>query len=209
MGYDSSDGTSAGQKRSGMSQVSLPVTRPSGRALLVGNPGSRPQVRDTLDRLGYGSAESDDPYAAMAELCRRPLAYRAVILSLAGLYREELTIIRAIKRRYPHTEIWLAHTDGRQSLLAEAMRLGADGLLDDDGLHRVALSAAPLADQALSHGEAAEFAELPAAPAATEARMPEPIEDDPLIGEPLLSADELRALLQEQPSMPPAGDDEG
>src|SRR5581483_8395177 len=120
------------------SGVSLPVTRPSGRALLVSNPGSRDALRETMQRLGYTAAESDDPYAAMAELCRRPLAYRGVILSLAGLYKEELPIIRAIKRRYPHVDVWLAHTDGRQAALAEAMRLGADGLLDDDGLHRVA-----------------------------------------------------------------------
>src|SRR3954451_12097155 len=91
--------------RSGMSQVSLPVTRPAGRALLVSNPAARADVRDTLARLGYGCAEADDPYAAMAELCRRPLVYRALILSLGGLYREELSVISAVKRRYPHVEV--------------------------------------------------------------------------------------------------------
>src|SRR5258708_17145608 len=100
---------------SGMSQVSLPVTRPAGRALLVSNPAARADVRETLGRLGYGCAESDDPYTAMAELCRRPLVYRAMILSLSGLYREELSVIAAVKRRYPHVELWLAHTDGRQA----------------------------------------------------------------------------------------------
>ena len=123
-----------------MSQVSLPVTRPAGRALLVSNPAARSDVRATLARLGYGCGEADDPYAAMAELCRRPLVYRAMILSLSGLYREELAIISAVKRRYPHVEIWLAHTDGRQAALAEAMSVGADGLLDEDGLHRVAMN---------------------------------------------------------------------
>jgi hypothetical protein len=182
-----------------MSQVSLPVTRPTGRALLVSNPAARSDVRETLERLGYGCAESDDPYSAMAELCHRPLVYRAVILSLAGLYREELAIIGAIKRRYPHVELWLAHTDGRQAALAEAMRLGADGLLDDDGLHRIAMNvsepAAPstppqLDESGINSGEddqgRAENDETPS-------------------GEPVLSADELRALLQEQPGLPPAG----
>src|SRR3954454_13254579 len=123
-----------------MSGVSLPVTRPSGRALVVGNPAGRTEPLGTLQRLGYGCAEMDDPYAAMAELCRRPLVYRAVILSLSSLHREELALIPGVKRRFPHVEIWLTHTDGRQAALADAMRMGADGLLSGEGLHRVALS---------------------------------------------------------------------
>src|SRR4051812_30424383 len=125
-------------QRTFMSGMSLPVQRPAGQALLVAGPGNRAQPLDVLRGLGYGATEADDPYAAMTELCRRPLVYRAVILSLASLYREELTIIAAIKSRFPHVEVWLTHTDGRQAVLAEAMRLGADGLLADDGLHRVA-----------------------------------------------------------------------
>ncbi|HSZ58247.1 MAG TPA: hypothetical protein VK797_21460 [Tepidisphaeraceae bacterium] len=182
-----------------MSQVSLPVTRPTGRAVLVSNPAARADVRETLDRLGYGCHELDDPYSAMAELCRRPLIYQAVILSLGGTYREELAIIGAIKRRYPHVELWLAHTDGRQAALAEAMRQGADGLLDDDGLHRIGMNFAAAAE--------AQTAELAAAPAPA----PRPVEtadEDSSPDEPILSADELRALLQEQPIVPPAGEGE-
>src|SRR3954471_21198289 len=123
-----------------MSQVSLPVTRPAGRALLVSNPAARADVRATLARLGYGCGEADDPYSAMAELCRRPLVYRALILSLASLYREEMALIQAVKRRWPHVDIWLTQTDGRHAALADAMRLGADGLLSEDGLHRTALA---------------------------------------------------------------------
>lgn len=201
-----------------MSGVSLPVTRPSGRALLVCNPASRPPVFDALGRLGYGCGEADDPYAAMAELCRRPLVYRAVILSLASLYREELVIIRTLKRRYPQVEVWLAHTDGRQSALAEAMRLGADGLLDDDGFHRVVL-AAPASEAAPAVYAEHDAIGSPepllgpsrltaedAGPSASESGAGEP---DDTSGEPILSAEELRALLLEQPSMPPAGDEEG
>lgn len=123
-----------------VSGVSLPVSRPIGRALIVANPAGRADVLSAMQRLGYGATELDDPYAAMAELCQRPLAYRAVVLSLAGLYREELNLMPAIKSRFPHIEIWLSHTDGRQGALADAMRLGADGLLAEDGLHRVAIS---------------------------------------------------------------------
>ena len=189
-----------------MSGVSLPVTRPSGRALLVSNPASRAQTLDSLERLGYGCSEADDPYAAMADLCRRPLAYQAVILSLSSLYQEELAIIRTIKRRYPHAEVWLSHTDGRQAALAEAMRLGADGLVSDDGLHRVALAdGLRNGEQAVSRGEI--HSEASAQPVSESGSLEsDPRHSDPLSCEPILTPDELKALLQEQPSMPPGGE---
>jgi len=175
-----------------MSGVSLPVTRPSGPALVVANPSSRPQPIGILQRLGYSCVEIDDPYSAMLELCRRPLLYRSVILSLSSLFKEELALIESVKHRFPQIEIWLTHTDGRQASLAEAMRLGADGLLADDGLHRIAIttSAEPITrPQAPSEGESENSASVS--------------DRDPSIGEPVLTADELRALLQEQPSIPP------
>jgi len=182
-----------------VSGVSLPVTRPMGRALVVGNPSSRSQPQQILQRLGFQCAELDDPYAATLELCKRPLAYRALILSLSSLFREELSVIATIKRRFPHVEIWLTHIDGRQASLAEAMRLGADGLLADDGLHRTATGApseitpAPLA----AGGSPRASAEpAPAPDPASSSR------DDSTISEPVLTADELRALLQDQPSTP-------
>ena len=160
---------------------------------------------ETLQRLGYTSSEWEEPYSAMAELCRQPLIYRSVILSLASLYREELAVVRTIKRRFAHVEVWLAHTDGRQASLAEAMRLGADGLLDDDGLHRVAIASS--ADEPpLSHSEQEALADASRVSAA--ARADEGFDTDYMAAEPILSADELKALLQEQPTMPPSGDEE-
>src|SRR3954470_10743125 len=117
--------------------VSLPVTRPAGRALLIVHESSRSGPLETLSQQGFQCAAREDPYSAMAELARRPLAYRAVVLSLQSLYGEELSFIPAVKRRWPHLDVWLTHIDGRASTLAEAMRLGADGLLAEDGqLHR-------------------------------------------------------------------------
>ena len=212
-----------------MSGVSLPVTRPVGRALVVANPASRPEPMTALQDLGFTCDELDDPYAAMAELCRRPLAYRALILSLASVYREELTVIDAVKRRFPHLDVWVAHTDGRQAALADAIRLGADGLLADDGLHRVALAATaapapvPVAPSPVRNipvpvspaGSAMGTATPAATPEATapptapaEASSRESGEADVAelaAGEPVLTADELRALLQEQPTVPPVG----
>jgi DNA-binding NarL/FixJ family response regulator len=122
---------------------------------------------EILRGLGFGATEADDPYAAMAELCRRPLVYRAVILSLASLYREELSMIPAVKARFPHVEVWLAQTDGRQAALAEGMRLGADGLLAEDGLHRVAHPAVPGAPSGTT---AAATWSAPSLPAAADAQ---------------------------------------
>jgi hypothetical protein len=173
-----------------MSGVSLPVTRPSGPALVVANPSSRPQPMAILQRLGYSCVETDDPYSAMLELCRRPLLYRSLILSLASLFKEELAMIESVKRRFPQIEIWLTQTDGRQASLAEAMRLGADGLLADDGLHRVALS--PSSEPIVRPTEND-----------TDDSAPQMPDRDLSVGEPVLTADELRALLQEQPSVPP------
>lgn len=180
-----------------MSRVSLPVSRPIGRALIVGSPSCRSGPLLTLQRHGFHCAEVDDPYAAMAELCRRPLVYRALILSLQSLYREELPLVQTIKRRFPHVEIWLTQTDGRQAALAEAMRQGADGLLDAEGLHRTAIGAPQL-------DPAAPVRPVPASAANTEPEAPNMNDETPL-GEPILSAEELRALLQEQPSLPPTG----
>jgi hypothetical protein len=182
-----------------MSGLSLPVDRPTGRALLVASASNRTRPHEILGGLGFDATDSEDPYAAMVELCARPLVYRAVILSLASLYREELSIIPAIKSRFPHVDVWIAHTDGRQAALAEAMRLGADGLLAEDGLHRVAGSSPPQAVPSLP----------PPAPVAVEATPPEPPQPAPeepvheMISpdEPSLTPDELRALLHEQSSV--------
>jgi hypothetical protein len=165
--------------------------------LIVGSPTARPQPLSILQRLGFQCAEADDPYHAMAELCARPLVYRALILSLNSLYREELQLIPTLKRRFPHLEIWLTGTDGRQAAMAESMRLGADGLLADDGLHRTAIGG-PLA----SPTESTAPLPIPPRPEPPAPPEPDPSFDDDTLGEPVLSAEELRALLQEQPSLP-------
>jgi DNA-binding NarL/FixJ family response regulator len=193
-----------------MSGVSLPVTRPSGRVLLVSNAAARSQIAQTLSRLGYTHQDADDPYAAMAELCRDPQVYRAVILSIASVYREELTMIAAVKRRFPFAEVWLTHTDGRHAALAEAMRLGADGFLDEEGLHRVATPAAVGEHHAHGHGpdESARLLEHDFDPDHGSDRFMPGEVDEHESNEPILSPDELRALLHEQPSVPPTGEDE-
>jgi hypothetical protein len=184
-----------------MSSVTLPVNRPVGRALVVGNPDARAQPVEVLRRMyGFECVEVDDPYAAMLELCRRKAVYNAVIVSLVSLLREELGVIATVKRRFPHLEIWLTHSDGRPAMLAEALQLGADGLLGDDGLHRTAPMPATVAPpQAPVYAPPLEEP----APAETGLGMESRVQDDTPIGEPVLTSDELRALLQDQPTMPP------
>jgi hypothetical protein len=187
-----------------MTGVSMPVTRPTGRALIIGSPSCRTAPLNTLQRLGFTCAEIDDPYAAMAEVCRRPLVYRAIILSLASMYREELAIIQSIKRRWPHVDIWLTQTDGRHAALADAMRLGADGLLSDDGLHRTAI-AGSASENLYSRSEAGSGSWPVSAVPPVDPN--DSIDSDIGDNEPILTADELRALLAEQPMTLP--EDEG
>jgi hypothetical protein len=136
------------------------------------------------------------------KLARKPNTYRAVVVSLSSLYKEELTLIGTLRRRFPQSEVWLTHTDGRQGALAEAMRMGADGLLADDGLHRIGVSPTGPIETPV---RAAPVAPLPTSSSTNESRESEEDHDDMefLPGEPVLTADELRALLQEQPSLPP------
>jgi hypothetical protein len=156
-----------------------------------------------MQAMGFTCAEADDAYAAASELFRRPLVYRALVLSLSSLYREELGLIATLKRKLPHVDVWLTHLESRQAALAEAIRLGADGLLAEDGaLHRMAIS---------SPAETAKSE--PPKPSATEPTPPllgevvaHGIEPEPSSPEPILSADELRAFLQEQPMSPPEMD---
>lgn len=198
-----------------MSGVSLPVTRPIGRALVVGAAATRAQPLATLKTLGYQCDEADDPYAAANEICCKRNGYDALILALASLYREELALVATVKRHMPKIEIWLSHTDGRQAALAEAMRLGADGLLADDGLHRIALAPqqapgaaahlSPDDDPAVDRAESTASAESPDSDTrAAEPRAPA-WPDDQAMSEPVLTAEELRALLLDEPTMPPSG----
>jgi CheY-like chemotaxis protein len=171
-----------------MSGVTLPVTRPAGRALLVGSIGCRTEPRDRLSERGFQCAEADDPYAAAVELSKRASAYQCVVLSLQSLYREELSLISTIKQRWPHLDVWLTQTTGREAAMADAMRLGADGLLTEEGLHRTApppMAIFRSADEPPTHHPGTDEP-----PAATE----------DMAGEPVLTADELRALLQDPPS---------
>ena len=115
--------------------LTAPLPKTAGHALIVGNDGCRSQPREVLQSIGYDTDERPDPYAALLELCARPLVYRAVVLSLQSLYRDELPVITTIRQRFPHVSVWLAHTDGRHAALVDAMKLGAEALVSTSGIH--------------------------------------------------------------------------
>jgi hypothetical protein len=179
-----------------MAGPSPQTSHPQGRALIVGQPAYRGGPAASLQRRGYLSTEVDEPYEAMVQLCKRPLFYSTVVLSLNSLYREELPIIACIKRRFSHIDIWLSDTDGRQAALAEAMRQGADGLFAEDGLHRIA-PASPSSPPEMSPPSPAR--DMPIAPTDS----PGPASQPEKCSDPLLTAEELRALLHDAPSPNP------
>jgi hypothetical protein len=230
------------------------TTRHAGPALVVGTPALREKLVSLLTESNFTVTEADDPYAAMAELCRHSPPYAAIVFSLAGLYRDELHVIAVVRRRFPEMEIWLADLEGRSAALADAMRLGATGLLDDDGLHRLqeAAPSAPVREETVSGTPTPAIAEAePAAPAGRNgnrrsARVEREVVEPPSEereparaspagprrrrrapssssapvpkakenqetphspDEPVLTAEELRALLQDQPGLPPLGQD--
>jgi hypothetical protein len=88
------------------------------------------------------------------------------------------------------------------------MRFGADGLLGEEGLHRIA---APARMPGEVESSISMFAQDPIhlPPPAPQSTPIDPhLEEEAGMSEPVLTADELRALLQEQPSMPPSGGNE-
>jgi hypothetical protein len=180
-----------------MSGVSLPVNRPTGRAIVVGSASCRAGAVQTLRQIGFQAVESDDPYSAAAELSRRSMTYRALVLCLNSLYREELSFISSIKHRYPHIDVWLSQTDGRASALAEASRMGADGLLCDDGFQRFAVAPEkPVPTENVAPAPTPAPAMKPQQPPMEAPKHVKVFAEVP-IGDPVLTADELRALLQE------------
>lgn len=147
-----------------------PPPAPNGQALVVANAAAAIPLMQTLERIGYQSNVAPDPYSAALEVVRRPLVFRAVVLSLATVYPEELELIDLIKRRCPHIEVILADADGRPSAVEDATRRGAAALLRQDRLQRLGDAGVKTLD-----------------------RPPRPVE--PATIEGVLSADELRALL--------------
>jgi len=217
------------------------------QVLVIAASGADVSAGELLHQIGYHADTVDNPYAGLVLLLNNRMHYRAAVLSLQGLYREELLVIKTIREQLPHLELWLTHTDGRQAALAESVALGATGLVSEEGLHRFEgiddqptpllqrgpqISSDAIGDQLESPSQHAmpsdaNFAvdlsgpddstappddansndkvdHLMSAPSYSKRSVARQhsIDEDPHDIDPILSADELRALLQEQP-LPP------
>jgi DNA-binding NtrC family response regulator len=174
----------------------------AGHVLAIVNPASAEALQAELGRLGFQVHCVENPYAAFGELLDRPLVFRAVVVSLPALYREELALIKAVRHRLPHMDVLLAHTDGRHAALAEAMRLGATGLLSDEAIHRLADIDPSPTDPSQLEPATTESDSSDTTSGDTQLSRPRDEDESNPDIEPLLTAEELRALLTEQPNLP-------
>ena len=138
---------------------------------MVANAAAAIPLMKALERNGYRSRVAPDPYAAALEVVRRPLVFRAVVLSVAALYPEEFRLIDLLKARFAHIDVIVADAAGRPGAIEEATRRGADALLKEDRFQRLGPPGGLLSTP--TQAQAAE-------PSKTEA---------------VLSAEEIRALL--------------
>lgn len=182
-----------------MANLAISSSLARGPAVVVGGDGCRASALGVLKRENIPAFECDSPYPAMAEISRKPGVYKTVILSLQNLFQEELRIIEAIKTLHPEIDIWLCHTDGRPSTLAAALRMGADGILADDGIHRMAPNAEIVETPIV---KTAPPAQPPVVAASAQDKLSASSNSSPVITssglvEPILTVEELRALLQD------------
>lgn len=177
---------------------------------MVGSASCRAHAKSALSHVPFEIATADDPYTAAVEVCRRPLAYRAMVLCMHSTYREELSIVTMLKQRFSHIDVYLSQTDGRAAATVDAMRRGADGLLAEDGLHRFselenAPPQQPQSASVVTTAPAVATAPIaPPPPPVVDTRGDGNVLDDTISGEAVLTAEELHALLHDQPTMPPS-----
>lgn len=148
------------------------------RTLCVCRPDDLPRLAEALRVPPEALDHVTDVFAA-ALLLTTHASIRRVVLSLAGLYPQELVLIEVIKRHRPDTCVVVTDTAGRGAGLARATRLGADQLLSSDTL-------VPLRTHSTSP---------PAPQEPADADQPAPEEPNAPDHDTFLTPAELRALL--------------
>ncbi|MEM6562204.1 MAG: hypothetical protein AAF656_11435 [Planctomycetota bacterium] len=111
-----------------------PESVPTGRVALVATGPMRDRRAETLMTAGYDVHGFDDPYAAMLAICRKPLVFRALAVSLQAIYPKELDLVSAVAQRFPHVRLLACDTDGRRTTLIDAVQRGVTDILDDHGI---------------------------------------------------------------------------
>lgn len=152
----------------------VPGPQPS-QVLFVCRPDDLGRLVEQAGTPRETTLHAPDVFEASLLLARQP-AITTLVISLAGLYPQELHLIEAVKRNRPAAQVIVADASRRGAALARATRLGADRLLAPEGLVPLrSISSAPSPDPEADGG--AVQAEDPADP------------------DPFLSTAELRALL--------------
>lgn len=181
------------------------------RVAVIGAGEVLPRVLGQLHRLGAACVVLDDPYRAIAEMARRPGSYPVAVFVLPSIYPNELPAIAAILRHSPGTRVVLAAAEQQVALLAAALRLGASGVVTEEGIESFGTSErepapppsiVPARPPAVMHAPPARVVEAkppsPALQEEVEAEEPEPEhEQDMDVQDPILTADELHALLHD------------
>lgn len=173
------------------------------RVAVVGSGEALARVLGLLHREGAACEAVNDPYRVVG-LVAGSSGVSAVVLVLPCLYPEEMAVVGAL-RRLTGVPVIVAAADGLMSQLSAAIREGATAILTERGIDWL--------------GVPASTGPLPpaATPGSTEVTPPPtPIRSTPQVDvttpedrfdelseesgpppEPVLSAEELRALLQE------------
>lgn len=143
-------------------------------------------------------APVDDPYALVRQLASGAAASTTdIVLLLACLYPEELAVIDAVRQVAPDVRILVGAVDGASGLLAASIRAGIDGIYVNGAVEWLGEPPAlpPIAPAARSAPASAH--EEPSRVAHGTHTAERDLADDP---QPLLSQEELRALLGEEPA---------
>lgn len=177
------------------------------RVAVVGSGEVLARVLGQLHTMGAGCIALEDPYRAAADIARRHDRYDAVVIALPCLYAEELPLIATLRRLAPTARIILAAADQHVSMLAAAMRFGASAVLTAQGIELLAASESLEPNPAVA-GQSS----TPLSPRAAEVETQREPEAEPVAeadqatddedafngGHPLLSAEELHALLHDE-----------
>ncbi len=173
---------------------------------------------DRLRGLGAGVTSVADAYALMRQISDvESPKVELVVLLLTCMYPEELAVIGAIRAAAPGARVVVGATDGATTLLAWAIRAGVDGIFAGSGIEW--LTAEGGAVRGAASGGAPQAGKLDTREPllredADDARHRRGARNDVHVGaddadgdvdddgilKPLISPEELRALLGEEPA---------
>jgi hypothetical protein len=179
---------------------------------------------------GIAATSVSDPYAAMLLIAANPRGWQMIVLNLQQMFDAELAVLSAVRAVAPDCRVAVTRADGRPALLARALRLGLDGIFTGTAIEwftppppttpQASARSTPVTAVALEPTAATPPGQM-ARQSAPETKpvitANEDLNDDPTdqtalrsvaeidLDEPLLTAEELKALLSDHGIRPAAG----